>query len=199
MSWDTMIKLTFTKGEDENTFVAAGKHYRSTITDDYEITGKWSPSSEDGGIVVEFKIAYIVDRWASIDLTGVFDPEENSLRGTTLTPAYGVAGEFVFKRDPDFVRFYPAPSVMDARKRWEFATTSVLDRIRRKAWSPARILKRIKDGKRYRDLVFEKKYGRYLSVDEIAGFRALLPALYEADVRFYASLIDIDLDRTPIL
>ena len=191
-----MIRFTLNKGEDENTFVDAGAHCLAGDYKDYKITGKWSPPSEDGRIPVELKITYPVAR-TSIELTGVFDPEENSLRGTTLSPAYGVAGEFVFKRDPDFIRFYPAPSAMNARKRWEFATTSVLDRIRRNAWSSARIFKQIKDGKRYMDLVRKQKYGRYpIRVDEMVGFRA---ALYEADVRFYASLINVSLSRTPIL
>jgi hypothetical protein len=196
---DPMIKFTFSKGEDENAFVAAGTHYRSGYHKNYKITGKWSPPSEDGKIPVELKIVYITT-WADIELTGVFDPEENSLRGTMLIPNDGATGEFVFKRDPEFVRFYPAPSVINARKRWEFATTSVLDHIRRKAWSPTCILKRIKDGKRYMELALKLNYyGRDLTGDEVTEFLALFPVLYEADTRFYASLISIDLSRTPIL
>ena len=196
-----MIKFTFCKGEDENTFTAAGTNYRSGIMfRNYEITGKWSPPSEDGGsIPVEFKITYNAT-WTDIELTGVFDPEENSLRGTVLTPTNGGTAEFVFKRDPDFVRLYPAPSVINARKRWEFATTLVLDRIRRKAWSPVRIFRRIKDGKRYMELVLRLGYyGRDLTQDEETDFDNLYPTFYEADTRFYASLLRIILSRTPIL
>ena len=195
---DPMIKFTFNKGEDGNTFVAAGTHYRRDRHKDYKITGKWSPPSEDGKIPVELKIVYITT-WADIELTGVFDPEENSLRGTMFIPFDGATGEFVFKRDPDFVRFYPAPSVINARKRWEFATTLVLDRIRRKAWSPVYILKRIKDGKRYMELSLRFDYGRSLNGDEVEEFLALFPVLYEADTRFYASLNCINLSKTPIL
>ena len=196
---DPMIKFTFNKGEGENTFVAAGTHYRSGRHKNYEITGKWSPPSEDGKNLVELKIVYL-SMWANIELTGAFDPEENSLRGTMLIPSDGATGEFVFKRDPDFVRFYPAPSVINAAKRWEFATTSVLDRIRRKRWSPVCILKRIRDGKRYMELSLRLNYyGRDLTEDEVTEFLALFPVLYEADTRFYASLISIDLSRTPIL
>ena len=196
---DPMIKFTFTKGEGESAFVAAGTHYRSADAKNYEITGKWSPPSEDGRIPVELKIVYATT-WYDIELTGMFDPEENSLRGTMLIPTDGATGEFVFKRDPEFVRFYPAPSVIDARKRWEFATTSVLNQIRRKAWSPTYILQRIRDGKRYMDSSLRLKYyGRDLTADEVAEFLALFPTLYEADTRFYASLININLSRTPIL
>jgi len=196
---DPMIKFTFSKGEDENTFVAVGTHYRSGKHKNYKITGKWSSPSEDGKIPVELKIIYITT-WADIELTGVFDPEENSLRGTILIQSDGATGEFVFKRDPEFVRFYPAPSIINARKRWEFATTSVLDRVRRMAWSPTCILKRIKDGKRYMELSLRLNYyGRDLTEDEVAEFLALFPILYEADTRFYASLININLSRTPIL
>ena len=196
---DPMIKFTFNKGEDENTFVTTGTHYRAGDHKRYEITGKWSPPSEDGKIPVELKIVYITT-WADIEVTGVFDPEENSLRGTILIPTDGATGEFVFKRDPDFVRFYPAPSVINAAKRWEFAITSVLDGIRRKAWSPMYILKRIKDTKRYMESAIRLRYyGKELTTDETEEFLALFPILYEADTRFYASLIRINLSRTPIL
>ena len=196
---DPMIKFTFSKGEDENTFVAVGAHYRHTAMYDYKITGKWSTPSDDGKIPVELKIVYTT-MWADMELTGDFDPEENSLRGISFIPAYSVTAHFVFKRDPDCVRFYSSPSFMDARKRWEFATALVLDRIRRRAWSPVRILKRIKDGKQYMNFVLRRDYyGRDLSADESAEFYALVPVLYEADVRFYTSLIDFNLSRTPIL
>ena len=193
-----MIKFTFNKGEEENIFVATGTHYRCGEHKNYKITGKRSPPSENGRIPVELKIVYITTG-TNVELTGVFDPEENSLRGTMFIPSYGGTGEFVFKRDPDFVRFYPAPSTINARKRWEFATTSVLDRIRRKTWSPAYILRRIRDGKRYMELSLRFDYGRSLNGDELEEFFALFPALYEADTRFYASLIRIKLSETPIL
>ena len=196
---DPMIKFTFFKGEDENAFVASGTHYQSGMYKTYKITGKWSSPLEDGRIPVELKIVYI-SRWADVELTGFFDPEENSLRGIMVIPADGTTGEFVFKRDPEFVRLYPAPSVTNTRKRWEFATTAVLDRIRREAWSPMRILKRIKDGKRYMELALRLNYcGRELTWDEFTEFLALFPILYEADARFYASLINIKLGRIPIL
>ena len=196
---DPMIKFTLDRGEGENTLIAAGTHYRSGALKNYKITGKWSPPSEDGKIPIELKIVYATT-YFDIELTGVFDPEENSLRGTMLIPTDEATGDIVFKRDPDFVRFYPAPSVINARKRWEFATTSVLDRIRREAWSPTYILKRIKDGKRYMELSLRlKDYGRDLTEDEVTEFLALFPVLYEADARFYASLINIDLSRIPIL
>ena len=193
-----MIKFTFDKGEEENTFVAAGTHYCRDISNDYKIAGKRSPPLEDGKIPVEFKISYAA-MWADIELTGVFDPEENSLRGAMLIPSNKTAGEFVFKRHPDFVRFYPAPSVTSARARWEFATKSVLDHIRRKAWSPSHILKRIRDGKRYMELSLRFHYGKVLNEDEEKELFDLYLVLYEADARFYASLIRIKLSETPML
>lgn len=195
---DPMIKYVFSKGEEDNTFVAAGTHYRCGMLKNYKITGKWSPALEDGKIPMEMKIVYLT-KWSSIELTGVFNPEENSLRGTLVSSSDGSKGEFVFKRDPNLVKFYPAPSVINARKRWEFATASVLDRIRREAWSPAYILKRIRDGKRYKELSLRFDYGRPLTGDELTEFDSFFPVLYEADVRFYASLIRINMDNTPIL
>ena len=154
--------------------------------------------SDDGKLPVKFRFSCVA-LWVNIELTGVFDSEENSLRGITLSSANGVKGEFVFKRNPDFVRFYPAPSVMNARKRWEFATASVFYDIHRNTWSPARIHKRIEDRKRYMDLALRHSYGRKLTEDEETKFYALPLVLHEADVRFYTSLISIHLSRTPIL
>lgn len=194
---DPMVKLTLIKGDEGNAFTSTGVHYRCGQFINYKIIGKLSPPSEDGKIPVELKIVYTSR--ANFELTGVFDPEENSLRGTMRIPACKVTGEFVFKRDPDFVRLYPAPSVISARKRWEFATTAVLGRIRREAWSPAYVLKRIRDGKRYKDLSLRAYYGRTLDEDGLAEFLSLFSALYEADARFYASLIRINLSKTTIL
>ena len=143
------------------------------------------------------KISYSA-MWAGIELTGVFDPEENSLRGTMLIPSHGTTGEFVFKRDPDFVRFYPAPSITGARGRWEFIMRAVLDRIRRRTWSLGYFLRRMRDGKRYMELSLRHHYGRRLDWDEKKELFDLHLVLYEADVRFYASLIRIKLSETPI-
>ena len=191
------MKFTFTKGEEENTFVAAGTHYRNGNYRTYKITGKWSTSSEAGErIPVELEIVY-VDKQRNLQLDGTFDPEEKSLRGSIFKSP--IAG-FVFKRDPDFVRFYPAPALVNARSRWAFAITSVLDRIRQEAWSSARILKRIKDGKRFVDFVIRHNYyGRSLSSPGLVDLGALFTVLYEADVRFYASLINVKLSATTIL
>ena len=131
-------------------------------------------------------------------MAGHFDPEENSLRGT-VTWEGGKMGEFVFKRDPDFVRFYPAPSTIDAYARWKFATAAILDRIRRQSWSTSYILKRIKDGKRYMELAIRAgHYGQGLDDDESDEYNNLLASLYEADSRFYSSLINIKLSGIPI-
>lgn len=193
-----MFKFTLTAGEGEHTFVATGSHYRGPRYKSYRVTGHWSQASEDGTIPVEFNFSYSPKFWANTDLKGVFDPEENSLRGTTALPNSERSGEFVFKRNSNFVRFYPAPSVISARKRWEFATTSVLDRVRRESWSPKHIVKRLRDRKQYMKLVLRQYYGRTLTQDEEKELFALLPGFYEADSQFYASLISIHLSKTVI-
>ena len=190
-----MIKFTLNKGEAENAFVAAGTHYDLNMAKEYTITGQRSPPSEDGRIPVELKISY-PPMWGDFEWTGVFDFEENSLRGTVLTST-GTTGEFVFKRHPDLVRFYPAPSITGARERWEFATKSVLDRIRRKAWSPAYFFKRIRDRNRYIELSLKCFYGR-LSEDDYKEFYALFLILSEADARFCASSIRIKLSEKAV-
>lgn len=193
-----MTKYTFSKGEEENTLVATGTHYQRGILKHYVFTGRWSPALEDGKIPMEMKNVNIT-KWASMELTGVFDPEENSLRGTLVYSSMRTKGEFVFKRDPSLVRFYRAPSVTNARERWDFAITLVLDRIRREAWSPVYILKRIRDGKRYKELSLKTHYGRHPTRDEFRELLCFFPVLYEADARFYTSLIRINLNNTPIL
>lgn len=180
-----MMKFTFSKGEGEGTFVAAGVHYRDGRYRDYKIAGNWSLPLGDGKIPVEM---YLNDVTL---LEGVFDPEENSMRGTT-----GTVGGFVFKRDPDFVRFYPSPSNVNARTRWEFATTSVLDRVRQQAWSLQRILKKIKVGRRFMELTLRQYYGRYLEEEEFDEFFTLFPGL--SDTRFYRSIINLRLKETTI-
>jgi len=107
-------------------------------------------------------------------------------------------GELVFKRDPDFVRLYPAPSLTDARARWEFAITSVLDSVRRQAWSSKRIFQRLKDGKRFRELILRQYYGRDWGADEVEEYYSLLPGMYETDAQFYASVINVKLSNTAI-
>lgn len=193
-----MIKFTLSKGEAEHAFIAAGAHYRGSRYKHCKIAGNWSPLLEDGKIPVEIKITYRSGDWADTELRGAFDPEENSLRGTMIMPARGFTGEFVFKRDPNFVRFYPAPSTINARKRWEFAITSVLDLTRRQAWSSDHILKRFSDGKRYMGFTLRGYYGRRLTKAEEEEYRSLFPSIYEADAQLYASLINAKLRQTPI-
>jgi hypothetical protein len=187
---DPMVKFTFIKGEGERTFFAAGAYHRHGRYWDYEITGIWFPPLEDGKIPVEMTID------GAVLLEGTFDPEDNSMRGTTYV--YGTEGVFVFKRDPDFVRFYPSPCVVNARTRWEFATTSVLDRVRQRVWSSKRISKRIEAGGRFMELTLRNYYGRPLEWEEFNELLTLFPSLYESDIQFYHSLINVHLKDTTI-
>jgi hypothetical protein len=183
-----MVKFTFIKGEGEDTFVAAGAYYENGRYWDYKIAGNWSPPLEDGKIPVKMKMdEYIV-------LEGTFDPEENSMRGET-TESFGIPRVFVLKRDQDFVRFYPAPCVVNARARWEFATTSVLDRIRQRAWSSKRILKKMKDRRRLTELTLREHCGRPLRKEERDELSTFSPGLYESDTQFYCSLINLHLKK----
>ena len=201
-----MLKFALNKGEGEHTFVAAGSFYQNASRGyvDYKIAGNWSPPSEDGKTPVMLKMTFgaSTSKWNNMDLRGIFDPEENSLRGIATFPdsrGEKYAADVVFKQDPDFVRWYPAPATIDARKRWKFATRSVLDRLRRQAWSPKRISKRIKDGKRYMELVLRQHHGKDLTGDEWDEYLFdLVPGIYEADAAFYASLMNINLINTTI-
>ena len=186
-----MIKWTLNRGSGERSIAASGTHYHLGYYKVYTLTGTIG-SLEGGKMPVDLKIDY-AGVWQGITMTGHFDPEENSLRGTTTG-----GGEFVFKRDPDMIRLYPAPSTINARARWKFATRVVLDRIRRQSWSPFYILKRIKDGKRYLQLALRCYYGKRLDDDERSELYDILPSLFETDGRFYASRINIKLNRVTI-
>jgi hypothetical protein len=191
-----MTKWTLDRGSEENSIVASGTHYFSGYQVACTLNGT-TGALEGGKMGVNLKIRYTA-LWSDIGMSGHFDLEENSVRGT-LTMSNGNRGEFVFKRDPDLVRFYPVPSTIDAKARWRFARAVILDRIRRQSWSPSCILKRIKDGKRYMELAIrESYYGKGLNDDELDEYYDLLVSLYEADSRFYSSLINIKLSEVPI-
>jgi len=191
-----MRDWTLNRGSGESSIVASGTHYQSEYHKIYTLTGTTGPL-EDGKMSVDLRISYSAG-WQEVTMTGHFDLEENSLRGT-VEWADGSPGEFVFKRDPDFVRLYPAPSAIDARSRWKFATTVILYRIRRQSWSPSYILKRIKDGKRYMKLALrDEYYGKGLNDEEREEFNTLLASLYGADARFYASRINVKLGEVTI-
>ena len=191
-----MIMLTLSRGSEENSITASGTHYRSGYHKTYTLTGT-TGTLEDGQIKVDMTVEYAAT-WGGLAMAGYFDPGENSIKGT-LTFSDGTPGEFVFKRNPDFVRLYPAPSTIDAQTRWKFATKVVLDRIQRRSWSPSYILNRIKDGKRYVDLSLRYEYyGKRLDDDESNEYYALISSFYEADARFYTSLINIKLSKVPI-
>ena len=191
-----MMKFTFEKGEGERTFIAAGMHSQGLTYMEYKVSGHWSPEPREGKIPVEMKITYGPVFVSNTELKGVFDLEEDSLRGTAVWPFNGFTGEFVFKRDPDFVRFYPAPSVTDAQVRWKFVTTAVLDRIRQHGWSRERILGRIKDGKRFRELSFKDNCGGNFTGEEFDCSNAIFSSLDEADIQFHSSLVNIGSSKT---
>ena len=187
-----MMKFTLSKGEGERTFFAAGAHYRFFSYENYQITGTWGPQSEDGKIPVELKITYRCKGWHNMDLKGAFDSEENALRAATSEE---IPDELVFKRDPDLVRFCPDPRAIDARERWGFVKTVILDRVRRQAWSSKQILKRLKDRNRFIEVILKSIEGS-VTRDEILEFKALIFGLREEEVRFYTSVLNVRLSKT---
>ena len=192
-----MRSLNLNRGSEENSIVASGTHYNSGYHRLYTLSGTTGPL-RDGKMPVDLKIGYSTG-WQDITMTGHFDPGENSLRGT-VTWENGSPGELVFKRDPDLIRFYPAPSATDARARWKFATTVILDRIRRQSWSTSYILKRLKDGKRYMELALKDKHsGETFDDGESDEYHNLLSSFYEIDARFYASRINVNMKQSEVI
>ena len=191
-----MMKWTLERGSAENEIVASGTHYHSGIQKTYTLNGT-TGDLDSGRVRVDLTIHYR-GLWSDISMSGYFDLEANSVKGTMMM-SNGNRGEFAFKRDPDLVRLYPAPSTIDAKARWKFAKAVILDRIRRKSWSLSYILKRIKDGERYMELAIRiEYYGKRLNYDEYKEYDDLLASLYEADSRFYASVIKKNVSKIPI-
>jgi len=191
-----MITLTLIPGDGENSLAASGTHYRGGDHKAFTVTGKFGTPEEDGRIPVDLKFVYVII-WPDVELKGKFDPGEKSLRGSMEFRR--ATGDFVFKRSPDFIRFYPSPSTMTTRKRWEFAITAVLDRIRRDSLSPTYLVQRIKDGRKYMDMAIRARYyGKDLSADEEEEFRRLFSTLLAGDGRYYASLIAVKLASVPL-
>ena len=191
-----MIKWMLNRGDGENSIIASGTQYDTGYYKAYTLTGITGPL-EGGRVPVDLKIDYAAV-WMGITLTGHFDLEENSLRGAVRWEN-GSLGDFVFKRNPDFVRLYPAPSTIDARARWNFATAVIGDRVQRQLRWPSYILKRIKDGKRYMELALrDDYYGKRLDDEERGQYNKLLSSLYETDARFYASRINVKLSEATI-
>jgi hypothetical protein len=191
-----MIKWTLERGSAENEIVASGTHYDSGTQKTYTLTGT-TGDLKGGRVRVDLKIRYTA-LWSDISMSGHFDLEENSIKGT-VTMSNGDRGEFAFKRDPDLVRLYPAPSTIDAKARWKFAKAVILGRIQRQSWSLPYILERIKDRKRYMELAIrDRYYGKDLGYKEYEEYFHLLASLYEADSRFCASLIKKNVSEIPI-
>ena len=193
-----MMKFSLSKSEGGYTFLAAGAHYRYFSYESYQITGTWGLPSEDGKIPVEIKITYCGKSWLDIvGLKGVFDPEESSLKGAAASNTI-FPEEFVFKRNPDFVRLYPAPSAINALERWVFVKTSIMDRVRRQAWSSKRILKKLKDRKRFIELSVKLCDSTVMSrdEDEAEEYEALTFHLCVDDLQFCASIINVRLSKT---
>ena len=188
---DPMITLTLTRGEGENSLAASGTRYQGALHETFTVIGKLGAVEEDGKTPIGLKFIY-AESWGEAELEGKFDPEEKSLRGTLKLYSGMALGAFVFKRSPLFVRFYPSPSTMTARKRWEYATKVVLDKIRRESWSPAYLLQRIKDGKRYMDIAIRMRYfGKPVDHDDEEEYTRLFTTMLAGDAQFYASLITV--------
>ena len=186
-----MRSWTLNRGSEENSIVASGTHYQWGYYKPYTLTGVTGPL-KGGKMPVDLRMDCL-NRSPQTTMTGHFNLEENSFRGTLMWQG-AYPGEFVFKRDPDLVRPYPAPSTIDARARWKFATAVILDRIRRQSWSTSYIFKRIKDGKRYMELALKDRHSEMVLDDnEQDEYRSLLSSFYDADLRFYASRINAKL------
>lgn len=184
-----MIKFTFGEGEDERTFVATGDgRYK-----DCKISGKWHTPREESVIQVTLNITHITtDKWDT-ELRGVFDREYGTLKGTMAMPFLRIEGEFVFKRNPESVRFCPSPSTADGPKRLKFAGTSVLELGHKNLpWSPKQITDHVRGRFRLLELTFWEHYRRSLTDAEMEELSDLYSHLDEEDIRL-CSLLEMNI------
>lgn len=185
-----LITLTLARGGSENSLAASGTYcspYSHSETT-YTVTGKFGTPEEDGRTPMGLTFIH-PPPYLDTELEGKFDPEEKSLRGTFKYYSGMFTGDFVFKRIPDFLRFYPPPATTTALKRWRFATMVVLDKIQRDSCSPTHLLQRVKDGRRYMELsIRARHYGKVLDTYDEAEYSKLFTTL-AGDAQFFASLI----------
>jgi hypothetical protein len=142
---------------------------------------------DSGSVQSEAESGTKEDAWVScVWRTGLwrgrFYAVENSMRGTMEMSNSKFTGNFMCSSGiwNFFVRFYPTPSVINPRKRlgWEFATTSVLGRLRQLAWSSKKIDKMLTDGRRF--------FEGMLDLDKGEELLALFHGPFEEDAQFYA-------------
>ena len=88
-------------------------------------SGLWDPRGRRKG-PVGFQFIYIAI-WRDAELVGKVDPEEKFLRSASKPGSDVITRDLVFKRSPDFIRFYPSPPTTTTHERREFATIAVLD------------------------------------------------------------------------
>jgi hypothetical protein len=192
-----MITFTVSKGAGERELVGDTKGYIHGEHKEEKFIGNWSPPSGDGRISIELEVTVDTMGPALIKLKGFFNPEDQSFRGEVVLSSDEGIGEFVFKRDADFLRFYPAPSEVNAHTSWEFAMRSVLYRVGRRAWSAERILHRIDVGKRFMELLLKFHCGMGTQDDEKA-YHDLSFGFDEEDVQFYDFMVKASLGKTVI-
>jgi hypothetical protein len=101
----------------------------------------------------------------------------------------------------EILRFRPAPSAFrknKARALWGYATDAVLDSVRRKWLSPSHFSERRHNRKRFLHLAKrDRYYGQPLDKAELDELLHIRQRLKWADVRFYMSMIQLDLQENP--
>jgi hypothetical protein len=99
------------------------------------------------------------------------------------------------------LRFRPAPSAFrenKARALWDYATDAVLDSVRRKWLSPSYLSERRRHREKFLHLAKRNEYcGRPLDDAETDELLRIRQRLRWSDVRFYMSMIQLDLQENP--
>jgi hypothetical protein len=126
--------------------------------------------------------------------------------GTTSTITFRSSAEgtglaVLSRTAEETLRFRPAPSAFrknKARALWGYATDAVLDSVRRKWLSSSHFSERKRHRERFLHLAKRNRYyGQPLDKAELDELLRIRQRLRWADVRFYMSMIQLDLQENP--
>lgn len=162
--------------------------------DGYMMTaiGKCDPTKDSNLFTVAFRL------WRDKNATNIhYYKGQLDIRNNTVIGTWGWSenpstheGLFILKKtSPEILRFYPAPCFIarnKARAMWSFATSSVLNQIRRRLWTWSYFRERGNNRRRYLSLALrDDGYGNGLSNSESNELSHLRQLLTYRDACFY--------------
>jgi hypothetical protein len=200
-SWGTMLKLDLILSglsvEAHRTFSATGisKFGTSVVGQGLVRDGPEAPiisfSIKPGGYPTTYFKGPVNTNGASSVIT--FGYSANLSKNTGAAVISRVA--------EDILRRRPSPKAFrenKVRALWNYAIKTVLDSVRRSRLSWSYVAERRADRQRFLDLAKRRRYcGRPLNREESEELMRIVHRLRWIDVRFYMSMIELDLQENP--